>query len=239
MSRPATRRRSADWIRTTWVTSSRCTDEVAHRATRRIGDQSAVGDAAAAIGRTHGKRETVGRGVTYKACRVSHDGAERQLAIQQIVQHNWASCWAIRHVHGQGVLHQLAWCHNLPARWIRALADRYYWINRVSRPATRWGCAHWIRPAWITSARRADEIADRPTRRIGHSSAVGDTATAISCASSKRKAVGSRVTYKTCRVGHDGAERQLAIQQIVQHNWASCWAIGNVHRQGVLDQLTR
>ncbi len=237
MSRPATRWGGAHWIGTTRVTSSRRTNEVAHRTAGRIGDQGAVGDAAAAVGGANRERKAVGCRVTYKARWVGHDGAERQLTIQQIVQHHRTAGWAIGHVHRQRVLHQLPRRHCLTIRRVGALADRYYRINRMSRPATRWGGTYWIRTTRVTSARRTDEVAHCTAGRIGDQGAVGDAATAISCANRERKAVGSRVTYKARRVGHDSAERQLTIQQIIQHDRTAGWTIGHIHRQGVLHQL--
>ncbi len=237
VSSPTTRWRCTQRIRTTRVTSPGCTNEVAHCATGCIGDQGAVGNAATAVGRTHRKRKAVGSRVTYKACRVGHDSAECQLAIQQVREYNGTASWTIRDVHRQRVLHQLPWRHNLPARWIRALANRYDWIDRIRCPATRRRGAHWIRTTRITSSRRTDEVADRPTRRIGHSSAIGDAATTVGSASSKRKAVGSRVTYEARRVSHDSAERQLAVQQVGEYNGAASWTVRDVHRQRVLHQL--
>ncbi len=234
MSSSTTRWGGAHWIRATRITSSRCTDEVAHRATRRIGDQSAVGDAATAIGRASSKRETVGSGVAYKTRRVGHDSAERQLAIQQVGEYNGGASWTIGHVHRQRVLHQLAWRHGLTACRVRALADRHDRINRMSRSATRWGGTHWIRSARVTSARRTDEVAHRTTGCIGDQGAVGDAATAIGRANGKRETVGRGVAYKASWIGHDGTKRQLAIQQVGQHNWTSRRTVGYVHRQRVL-----
>ncbi len=104
----------------------------------------------------------------------------------------------------------------------------------MSSSATRWGCTHWIRATRVASARRADEVAHRPTCRIGDQGAVGDAATAVGCANRKRETIGRGVTYKARRIGHDSAERQLAIQQVREYNGAASWTVRDVHRQRVL-----